>query len=242
MISTQVKGDLQRARPRGAPSPRRGRAAPGRDRPIRRPGRALLAELQALRVGEEYALERADVARRFANACRARPGGSEGGTRRAAAWRRALVGEPDVEESPAAPADAPVPERRHLGGRREAPDARDLHGDLARLPIPCSAPDHFQDRLRPRRSKRVPASRLSGVPGVGTTAVRHGPSHRACTRGRQTDSPDFETFWVPAVMTVSLDSGVATSNSTRNAAPSTSLQGRERRGLDHVRDQGALRR
>ena len=94
----------------GAPPPRRGRAAPGRDRPIRGRDGALLAELQALRVGEEYALERADVARKIRERLVERGPADlrvELGALRA--WRRALVGEPDVEESPAAPTDAPAP-------------------------------------------------------------------------------------------------------------------------------------
>ena len=112
MISTQVKGDLRQLREAEGALLLRVEAALLQDGTARFGGRdgALLAELQALRVGEEYALERADVARKIRERLIARGPADlrvELGALRA--WRRALVGEPDVEESPAAPTEAPVP-------------------------------------------------------------------------------------------------------------------------------------
>ena len=112
MISTQVKGDLRQLREAEGALLLRVEAALLQDGTARFGGRdgALLAELQALRVGEEYALERADVARKIRERLIERGPADlrvELGALRA--WRRALVGEPDVEESPAAPAEAPAP-------------------------------------------------------------------------------------------------------------------------------------
>ena len=112
LISTQVKGDLRQLREAEGALLLRVEAALLQDGTARFGGRdgALLAELQALRVGEEYALERADVARKIRERLIGRGPADlrvELGALRA--WRRALVGEPDVEESPAAPADAPAP-------------------------------------------------------------------------------------------------------------------------------------
>ena len=112
MISTQVKGDLRQLREAEGALLLRVEAALLQDGTARFGGRdgALLAELQALRVGEEYALERADVARKIRERLVERGPADlrvELGALRA--WRRALVGEPDVEESPAAPTEAPAP-------------------------------------------------------------------------------------------------------------------------------------
>ena len=112
LISTQVKGDLRQLREAEGALLLRVEAALLQDGTARFGGRdgALLAELQALRVGEEYALERADVARKIRERLVERGPADlrvELGALRA--WRRALVGEPDVEESPAAPTEAPVP-------------------------------------------------------------------------------------------------------------------------------------
>ena len=110
MISTQVKGDLRQLREaEGALLLRVEAALEGTARFGGRDG-ALLAELQALRVGEEFALERADVARKIRERLVERGPADlrvELGALRA--WRRALVGEPDVEESPASPAEASAP-------------------------------------------------------------------------------------------------------------------------------------
>ena len=110
MISTQVKGDLRQLREaEGALLLRVEASLEGTARFGGRDG-ALLAELQALRVGEEFALERMDVARKIRERLVERGPADlrvELGALRA--WRRALVGEPDVEESPAAPTDAPAP-------------------------------------------------------------------------------------------------------------------------------------
>ena len=110
LISTQVKGDLRQLREaEGALLLRVEAALEGTARFGGRDG-ALLAELQALRVGEEFALERMDVARKIRERLVERGPADlrvELGALRA--WRRALVGEPDVEQSPAAPADAPAP-------------------------------------------------------------------------------------------------------------------------------------
>ena len=110
MISTQVKGDLRQLREaEGALLLRVEASLEGTARFGGRDG-ALLAELQALRVGEEFALERMDVARKIRERLVERGPADlrvELGALRA--WRRALVGEPDVEESPAAPTEAPVP-------------------------------------------------------------------------------------------------------------------------------------
>ena len=112
MISTQVKGDLRQLREAEGALLLRVEASLLQDGTARFGGRdgALLAELQALRVGEEYALERADVARKIRERLVVRGPADlrvELGALRA--WRRALVGEPDVEQSPAAPTEAPVP-------------------------------------------------------------------------------------------------------------------------------------
>ena len=110
LISTQVKGDLRQLREaEGALLLRVEASLEGTARFGGRDG-ALLAELQALRVGEEFALERADVARKIRERLVERGPADlrvELGALRA--WRRALVGEPDVEESPASPAEASAP-------------------------------------------------------------------------------------------------------------------------------------
>ena len=81
------------------------------------------------------------------------------------AWRRALVGEPDVEESPAAPADVPSP----------------------------------RDDITEAAGKRLMLAIYMGtIAGVLQILA-------LCTRGHwsKTDYAlaEFETFWVPAVMT-----------------------------------------
>ena len=110
LISTQVKGDLRQLREaEGALLLRVEASLEGTARFGGRDG-ALLAELQALRVGEEYALERADVARKIRERLVERGPADlrvELGALRA--WRRALVGEPDVEQCPAAPTEASAP-------------------------------------------------------------------------------------------------------------------------------------
>jgi len=167
LISTQVKGDLRQLREAEGALLLRVEAALLQDGTARFGGRdgALLAELQALRVGEEYALERADVARKIRERLIARGPADlrvELGALRA--WRRALVGEPDVE-SPAAPTEAPVP----------------------------------SDDISEAAGKRLMLAIYMGII-AGVLQIL-----ALCTRGHWSktdyDLADFETFWVPAVMT-----------------------------------------